>query len=125
VAWVGQGAISDRTKEHLGVSDRGVILYRRKLQEELKSLAEGGVPKGLITDPQRNCRVPLPGTLREVHMNGLPRDELLSHPFLGGLFRFGYPFQSGEPAELRAAFEDAMCLNPGWDSHLQAQDAAE
>jgi len=26
VAWLGQGAIADRTKEHLGTSDRGVIM---------------------------------------------------------------------------------------------------
>jgi len=34
VAWVGQGTVADRTQEHLGESDRGVILLRRRLLEE-------------------------------------------------------------------------------------------
>ena len=31
VAWVGQGAIADRTKENLGASDRGVSMLRKQL----------------------------------------------------------------------------------------------
>ena len=30
VAWVGQGALADRTQEHLGESDRGVIMMRKR-----------------------------------------------------------------------------------------------
>jgi 5,5'-dehydrodivanillate O-demethylase len=47
VAWAGQGRIADRTKEHLGESDRGVILFRKRMLEEAASRrarrrAEGG-----------------------------------------------------------------------------------
>jgi 5,5'-dehydrodivanillate O-demethylase len=45
-AQVGQGAIPDRTIEHLGRSDVGVILLRRIWERELRALAEGGPLKG-------------------------------------------------------------------------------
>jgi 5,5'-dehydrodivanillate O-demethylase len=60
VAWVGQGAVADRTQEHLGESDRGVIIMRRKMLEQAEVVADGGDPKGLIRDPDRNHRVYLP-----------------------------------------------------------------
>ena len=44
VGWVGQGAIADRTREHLGESDRGVILLRRRMLEEARQgRAEGSI----------------------------------------------------------------------------------
>jgi 5,5'-dehydrodivanillate O-demethylase len=41
VAQVGQGSIADRSEEHLGRSDVGIILFRRIWQRELTALAEG------------------------------------------------------------------------------------
>ena len=41
VSQVGQGAIGDRTKEHLGRSDMGIILFRKIWERELRALAEG------------------------------------------------------------------------------------
>jgi len=42
------GAIYDRTKEHLGVADTGVIHMRRRLLDAAKSLRDGGlVPPGV------------------------------------------------------------------------------
>jgi 5,5'-dehydrodivanillate O-demethylase len=41
----GQGAIADRTAEHLGRSDRAIILWRRILAREMTALAEGRPPK--------------------------------------------------------------------------------
>jgi 5,5'-dehydrodivanillate O-demethylase oxygenase subunit len=64
VAWMGQGAIADRTKEHLGESDRGVILLRRRILEEAEVVARGGDPKAVIRDAAKNHRLPLP-TIRE------------------------------------------------------------
>jgi len=60
VAWMGQGAIADRTREHLGESDRGVILLRKRMLEEAAIVARGGDPKAVIRDPARNQRLPLP-----------------------------------------------------------------
>ena len=60
VAWVGQGHVADRTQEHLGESDRGVLLMRRKMLDQAKLVADGGEPKGLIRDPEKNHKVYLP-----------------------------------------------------------------
>jgi 5,5'-dehydrodivanillate O-demethylase len=64
VAWIGQGAVADRTQEHLGESDRGVILLRRRMLEEASVVARGGDPKAVIRDASKNARLPLP-TIRE------------------------------------------------------------
>jgi 5,5'-dehydrodivanillate O-demethylase oxygenase subunit len=63
VAQVGQGRIADRTREHLGRSDLGVILFRKIWERELRALTgkrplkkwtpcTGGVAqRGLATQP--------------------------------------------------------------------------
>ena len=56
VAWVGQGTIADRTQEHLGESDRGVILIRKRMLEEAAVVARGGEPKAVVRDPRKNHR---------------------------------------------------------------------
>lgn len=68
MAWVTQGAIADRTAEHLGVSDKGVAMYRRVLKREMQKVAEGQDPMGLLRDPARNQRIELP-TERKKHHN--------------------------------------------------------
>jgi len=60
VAWVGQGRIADRTRENLGQSDKGIVMMRNRLFSELKAMAAGERPKGLILDGEPNERVPLP-----------------------------------------------------------------
>jgi 5,5'-dehydrodivanillate O-demethylase len=44
VAVVGQGSIADRSREHLGASDAGVVLLRRIWRRELQRLARGEAP---------------------------------------------------------------------------------
>jgi 5,5'-dehydrodivanillate O-demethylase oxygenase subunit len=41
VAQVGQGSIADRNQEHLGRSDKGIILFRKIWQRELTAFAAG------------------------------------------------------------------------------------
>jgi hypothetical protein len=38
------GAIQDRTKEHLGTSDKAIVQYRRLLRQEIDKVAAGGRP---------------------------------------------------------------------------------
>jgi len=52
--WYTQGAISDRSQEHLGLSDRGIILYRQMLKDNLAKVLEGGDPINTFRDPPRN-----------------------------------------------------------------------
>jgi 5,5'-dehydrodivanillate O-demethylase oxygenase subunit len=54
MAWVTQGEISDRTTERLGTSDRGVILFRNLLLEQIEKVERGEEPMGVIRDAARN-----------------------------------------------------------------------
>lgn len=36
IAWVGQGTVSDRSLEHLGASDRGISMMRRRFLKDLE-----------------------------------------------------------------------------------------
>jgi len=53
-AWVMQGPITDRTTEHLGVTDVGIILYRKMIEEQLKIVEDGGEPINIHRDPEKN-----------------------------------------------------------------------
>lgn len=52
IAWITQGAITDRSIENLGRSDKGVVLYRKLLEDSLKAVAEGRDPMNVFRDPQ-------------------------------------------------------------------------
>jgi len=54
MAWIGQGAISDRTTEHLVTSDKGIMLYRKLLIENMEKVERGEDPMGVIRDPEVN-----------------------------------------------------------------------
>src|ERR687885_544051 len=54
MAWVTQGDISDRTTERLGTSDKGVILYRQLIEEQIRKVERGEDPLGVIRDPAKN-----------------------------------------------------------------------
>jgi 5,5'-dehydrodivanillate O-demethylase len=51
MAWITQGPVMDRSEEHLGDSDRGVILYRRLLNEQARIAQDGGDPLNVFRDP--------------------------------------------------------------------------
>ena len=50
MAWVTQGQIADRTVEHLGGSDRGVMLYRKVFEENLRRIEAGEDPMFVYRD---------------------------------------------------------------------------
>lgn len=54
VAWWAQGPIVDRDHEKLAESDKGVILFRRMLKEQMKIVEEGGEPMNVFRDPATN-----------------------------------------------------------------------
>jgi 5,5'-dehydrodivanillate O-demethylase len=59
MVWVKQGPIADRTREGLGVTDRGITLYRKMLQRELDRVARGEDPKGTVRAPIDPIALPL------------------------------------------------------------------
>jgi hypothetical protein len=54
MAWETQGAPTDRTMEHLGAGDEGIILLRKMLREQIEIVRSGGEPLGVIRDPSDN-----------------------------------------------------------------------
>src|SRR5690606_2405259 len=60
LAWTIQGPIMDRTQEHLGVTDLGVIMFRRLLAAQKKVAADGGEPMNVHRDPSKNEYIELP-----------------------------------------------------------------
>jgi 5,5'-dehydrodivanillate O-demethylase len=55
-----QGAIADRTTEALSRSDKGVILYRQLLEEQVGIMESGRVPMNVFRDPAKNLYLHLP-----------------------------------------------------------------
>ena len=49
-----QGVICDRSIEHLGVSDKGVIMLRKLYKDSMDAIAAGKDPIGTIRDPAKN-----------------------------------------------------------------------
>jgi 5,5'-dehydrodivanillate O-demethylase len=109
VAWLGQGTIADRTREHLGGSDRGVIMIRKRLLDDLAAIERGEDPKAVIRDPDANVCLRLPITQREFYERGLTRAEM-DDPSHYKIARStgDYNLQAGQPADVRAAYEAAM-----------------
>jgi len=86
VAWVGQGRVADRTREHLGESDRGILMMRRRMFEEMEAVGAGRDPMGTVRDPAANQRIHLP----------LMRDGGAG----GGDGPPPFPFLAGQPPEI-------------------------
>ena len=49
-----RGPLYDRSREHLGASDKGVIAVRRRLLDAAKAVQAGQTPPHIVTDPARN-----------------------------------------------------------------------
>ncbi len=59
IAWMTQGGVADRTKEALGLSDKGIILYRRQLKEQMEKVQAGQDPMNVFRDPAKNVSIKL------------------------------------------------------------------
>ena len=59
-AWVTQGPTADRSLERLGESDKGIILYRRMLAEQMALVEDGGEPVNVFRDPEKNKFIHIP-----------------------------------------------------------------
>ena len=49
-AWESQGELVDRTREHLGESDRGLLMFRKLLRGQLRVVAEGKDPLNVFRE---------------------------------------------------------------------------
>ena len=98
LAWVIQGKVMDRSLERLGESDKGVILYRQMLQEQMKVVEDGGEPMCVFRDPTRNTVLSLP--TEENKMGS-------GHTFSKTIFDATHARYSPNLAWIQSLFEDA------------------
>ena len=111
IAWVGQGVYADRTNEHLGRSDIGVIMLRNQLKADMEAVARGEDPKGVIRDPELAKCVPWPYNKGALAHRNVTREQ-----FKEQLARFAgtrrnddyFPFYAGQPEDVKKAYEEAM-----------------
>ncbi len=105
MAWITQGPIADRTKEHLGASDQGVAYFRRMLRREISKVQQGQEPMALIRDPARNQCIDLPNERKKHHNSDgfaswLMRTHAAYSPIAPDLIRI---FEGDEPDAVRLA----------------------
>ena len=66
VAQESQGPIYDRTKEHLGASDEGVIMLRAMIRESIDATREGKDPVWTLRDPAQNQNIAFDASMQEI-----------------------------------------------------------
>ncbi len=60
LAWPLQGEIVDRSQERLGESDKGLIMFRRLLMDQIDVVQAGGEPMNVFRDEETNQCLALP-----------------------------------------------------------------
>jgi 5,5'-dehydrodivanillate O-demethylase len=66
VAQESQGEIYDRTSEHLGVSDEGVILLRQTIKESIDAVRQGRDPFWILRSPEENDKITFDASMAEI-----------------------------------------------------------
>jgi 5,5'-dehydrodivanillate O-demethylase len=70
VIFASQGVLLDRSRENLGDSDRGIVLYRHLLDAQMKNIEAGKDPINVFRDPAQNVCLKLPTESRERFLTG-------------------------------------------------------
>ena len=109
LACYGQGPIMDRTQEHLGSSDRGVVMLRRQLERDMVAVERGEDPKGVLREG--NGFVPWPVNLRGQVDKGLDREAWhRQQAIMNSAYEDFFFLLDGQPEHVRAEFNAAMGL---------------
>ena len=66
VAQESQGLIYDRTKEHLGASDEGVIMLRAMVKDSIDAALRGNDPIWTLRDPAQNQKIAFDASMQEI-----------------------------------------------------------
>jgi len=108
VAWVGQGRIADRSREHLGASDKGIALIRRRFLEDIERVRRGEDPKAVIRDAAANAKgIHLAVAFRSSVIEGLPRAKLLNSEYARRFL-----WSAGQPERVWQSYIEAMGFRP-------------
>ncbi len=80
LCWVAQGEITDRTVERLAETDKGLVMFRKMLQEQIQAVQDGGDPINTFRDPAKNQRINLEmedyGGVRNYQKDGVRHSNL-------------------------------------------------
>ena len=66
VAQESQGDIYDRSKEHLGASDQGVILLRNTIKESIDAVRAGKDPFWILRRSEHNEKITFDASMAEI-----------------------------------------------------------
>jgi len=66
VAQESQGSIYDRTKEHLGAADEGVVMLRVMIKEAIDTVAQAKDPTWTLRDPRANEKITFDASMQEI-----------------------------------------------------------
>lgn len=118
LSWQGQGTVADRSREHLGRSDRGVQLFRNRLLEDAERVGRGEDPSGVVRDPAANVAIAFPGALaartqRVATVDAVRQRIETLHRILPTLGDDPFFLMAGQPPAIRRAWEQAMGLVEG------------
>jgi phthalate 4,5-dioxygenase oxygenase subunit len=72
-----QGAIQDRTREHLGSTDRGIVLFRRMLVDAIES-TQAGESAPMLLDAEAAAAMSGPPSIDGISKSGKPDEYCLS-----------------------------------------------
>jgi 5,5'-dehydrodivanillate O-demethylase len=75
LAWQAQGALTDRSKEHLGRTDRAIVFLRKQLDEQISQVEQGADPMNVFRDDA--------GMGEMLHGADEPPDQWLSRDLQG------------------------------------------
>jgi 5,5'-dehydrodivanillate O-demethylase len=104
VIWLNQGAIVDRTKEHLMETDKGLVMMRSKVFSQLDLVADGGEPKATIRDARANHRLRLPHTGQPLDVPAAAVESSTPEAPLPESF----PYLAGQPPEVEALYKQVV-----------------
>jgi hypothetical protein len=66
VAQESQGLIYDRTKEHLGAADEGVIMLRAMIKDSIDAVGRGNDPIWTLRDAAQNKKIAFDASMQEI-----------------------------------------------------------
>lgn len=76
MAWETQGGLTDRTREHLGAGDEGIITFRKLLREQIDIVQRGGDPLGVIRGPQASAIIEFDVINERIGLHGSERQKV-------------------------------------------------
>lgn len=90
------------------MSDKGVAMIRQRLFDDMDRIEKGEEPLAIVRDPAVNECIELPIINKKGISSGMALADIENPkgPQPNSPKRF--PFLAGQPAEVRAAYEDAM-----------------